>query len=70
MDNIDRSIPFTPFNERPNYYEVALLGSVIVNANFRKRDRHHLKCDVKDGIAIPGSKYWIIKFIDKHHLEN
>ena len=69
ITDVDRSIPFTPFDERPNYYEVALLGSVIVNANFRNRDRYHLKCDVKDGIAVPGSKYWIIKFIDKTHLE-
>lgn len=69
ISDIDRSIPFVPFDERSNYYQVALLGSVIVNANFRKRDRYHLKCDVKDGIAIPGSKYLIIKFIDKTHLE-
>ena len=69
LSNVDRSVPFVPFNERPNYYQVALLGSVIVNADFKKCDRHHLKCDVKDGIAVPGSKYWIVKFIDKHHLE-
>ena len=69
INDVDRSIPFIPFNERPNYYEVALLGSVIVNANFKKCDRHHLKCDVKNGIAVPGSKYWIIKFIDKQHLQ-
>lgn len=69
IDNVDRSIPFIPFNERPNYYEVALLGLVIVNANFRKRDRHHLKCDVKNGVAIPGTKYFIVKFIDKDHLQ-
>jgi len=69
LPNVDRSVPFVPFNERPNYYQVALLGSVIVNANFKKCDRHHLKCDVKDGVAVPGSKYWIVKFIDKSHLE-
>jgi len=69
LTDVDRSVPFVPFNERSNYYQVALLGSVIVNANFKKCDRHHLKCDVKDGVAIPGSKYWIVKFIDKSHLE-
>jgi hypothetical protein len=69
ITDVDRSISFIPFNERPNYYEVALLGSVIVNANFRNRDRYHLKCDVKDGVAVPGTKYSIIKFIDKTHLE-
>jgi len=69
INDVDRSVPFIPFNERPNYYQVALLGSVIVNANFRKRDRHHLRCDVKNGFAVPGTKYWIIKFIDKKHLE-
>jgi hypothetical protein len=69
INDVDRSVPFIPFDERPNYYQVALLGSVIVNANFRKRDRHHLKCDVKDGIAVPGTKYFIIKFIDKTHLQ-
>jgi hypothetical protein len=69
LSDIDRSVPFVPFDERPNYYQVALLGTVIVNANFKKRDRHHLKCDVKDGVAVPGSKYFIIRFIDKSHLE-
>jgi hypothetical protein len=69
LENIDRSKFFIPFNERPNYYQVALLGSVIVNAKFKKRDRYHLKCDVKNGVAVPGTKYWIIKFIDKYHLE-
>ena len=69
LSDVDRLAPFVPFNERPNYYQVALLGTVIVNANFKKCDRHHLKCDVKDGIAVPGSKFFIVRFIDKSHLE-
>jgi len=68
--DIDRSIPFTPFNERPNYYQVALLGLVVVRAKFTKKELLcNNKCDVNNGVAIPGNKYWISKIIDKKHLQ-
>ena len=67
-NEFDRSTPFIPYDERPNYYEVAMMGLVVVNANFKKSDSNCNMCDVEDGIAVPGNKYHIVKFIDENHL--
>lgn len=68
--DIDRSVPFIPFNERPNYYQVAVSGLVVVRAKFSKQDLFcSNKCDVKRGKAVPGDKYWIVKIIDEKHLQ-
>lgn len=68
--DVDRSIPFVPFDERSNYYQVALSGLVVVRAKFTKQDLLKInKCDVKKGRAIPGNKYWIVKIIDNKHLQ-
>lgn len=65
---VNRATAFVPFNERLDYYTVALSGLVVVKADFDKCDKHVLKCDVKNGKAIPGNTYFIINFIDKYHL--
>lgn len=65
---VDRTVRFVPFDERSDYYAVALSGLVVVKAKFDKCDKHYLKCNVKNGKAIPGDTYFIIQYIDKEHL--
>lgn len=65
-DNIDRSIPFVPYTEREGYYQVALSGLVVVKANCGSKMGR--KCNVVNGIAVPGKKYWVVKIIDENHV--
>jgi hypothetical protein len=65
---VDRTIPFVSYDRRENFYQVALLGLVVVRAKFGKHDHHVLKCDVKNGYAVPGSTYFIVQFIGEHHI--
>jgi hypothetical protein len=62
LSNVDRSVPFVPFTERENYYQVALLGLVVVNLDYCE-DIGDM-CDVKYGVAVEGCKYWVVKKID------
>ncbi|CAH6420437.1 Hypothetical protein HVR_LOCUS1192 [uncultured virus] len=65
-DNVDREIPFIPFNERLEYYEVTLLGLVVVKTY--KASRLGTKCSVEDGKAVKGDKFWVVKIIDDTHV--
>jgi hypothetical protein len=65
-DSVDRSIPFVPYTERKGYYQVALSGLVVVRA--RNANHFGSKCGVKDGIAVKGRDFWVVKIIDNDHV--
>jgi len=60
-----RASPFVPYTQRDEYYQVALLGLVVVRVNSKGHISH--MCDVKCGKAVDGDKYWVVKRIDKRH---
>lgn len=65
-DNIDRQVPFIPFTEREEYYQVTMMGLVVVRAD--PCSKIGAKCDVEKGRAVRGNKYWVVKVIDSEHL--
>lgn len=64
--SVDRAVPFVPYDQRSTYYQIALKGLVVVRAACDCKQA--LKCDVECGKAVPGTTYFIIQYIDKHHL--
>lgn len=64
---INRATPYVPYNLRSTYYTVAMMGLVVVNT----KRKYHLKdmCDVKNGQAVPGDKYYIVQVIDDTHVK-
>jgi len=65
-DNVDRDLPFIPFTERAEYYQVAISGLVVVRASSACKIGR--KCDVKCGKAIKGNTFWVVKIIDDSHI--
>jgi len=65
-DGVDRKVPFVPYTEREEYYQVALSGLVVVRA----KDVCEIgkKCDVENGFATHGRKYWVVKILDNKHI--
>jgi hypothetical protein len=66
LNVIDRAIPFVPFTDRDNYYQVAMAGLVVVRAS--SIDNIGRKCGVKDGVAINGNDFWVVKIINRNHI--
>lgn len=64
--DINRAVPFIPHTERPGYYQVAISGLVVVQAE----NAHKIgsKCDVRCGIAVRGKTFWVAKIIDDSHI--
>ena len=65
---VDRTVQYIPYDQRSEYYQVALSGLVVVKADFKHDDKNVLKCGVKNGKAVPGNNYFIVQFIDKKRV--
>lgn len=66
LDNVNRAMPFTPYTERDEYYQVAMAGLVVVRT--KSADKIGRKCGVKDGLAVNGDNFWVVKIIDNSHI--
>lgn len=63
--DINREVPFVPYTQRDNYYQVGLLGLVVVRVD--PRSQLFNMCDVECGKAVEGNKYWVLERIDCRH---